>query len=84
MIGNSNRTKTEVMLFMVVIFLLSASTASSTVFKHTSRFGNGTRESQAEIDGLLWKRRPNSSSALLKNYKRLKKKVAGPVPDVER
>jgi hypothetical protein len=25
-----------------------------------------------------------SSSALLKNYKRLKKKVAGPIPDVER
>jgi hypothetical protein len=32
----------------------------------------------------LWTWNHNSSSAPLKNYKRLKKKVAGPIPDVER
>jgi hypothetical protein len=71
-------------LFTIVIFYLSAFTASSTVSKHTLQFRNWTRESQAEMNECCGREDHNSSSALLKITSGFKKKVAGPIPDVER
>ena len=50
------------------------------VSKHTSQCRNCTRESQAEINGVLWTRRSQLFFSFFENYKRLKKKVARPDP----
>jgi hypothetical protein len=45
--------------------------------------GIAPEKSQAEINGVLWTRRSQLFFSSFENYKRLKKRVAGPIPDVE-